>query len=32
MVNYLQQIAYMDLKDQIVLLQARDTISIKEEI
>jgi len=32
MVNYLQQIAYMDLKDQIVLSQARDTISIKEEI
>jgi len=32
MANYLQQIAYMGLKDQIVLLQARDTISIKEEI
>jgi len=32
MVNYLQQIAYMDLKDQIVLSQTRDTISIKEEI
>ena len=30
--DYLQQVAYMGLKDQIVLSQARDTISIKEEI
>jgi len=32
MADYLQQVAYMGLKDQIVLSQARDTISIKEEI
>jgi len=32
MANYLQQVAYMGLKGQIVLLQTRDTISIKEEI
>jgi len=30
--DYLQQVAYMGLKDQIVLSQTRDTISIKEEI
>ena len=32
MADYLQQVAYMGLKDQVVLLQAKDTISIKEEI
>jgi len=30
--DYLQQVAYMGLKDQIVLSQTRDTISIKEDI
>jgi len=35
MADYLQQVVqvvYIGLKDQIVLSQARDTISIKEEI
>jgi len=32
MADYLQQVAYMGLKDQIVLSQTRDTISIKGEI
>jgi len=32
MVDYLQQVAYIGLKNQIVLLEARETISIKEEI
>jgi len=32
MADYLQQVVYMGLKDQIALSQARDTISIKEEI